>query len=94
MTPCEPPRCSSLMKYSSPSEPRDGRIDCHAAPPARRESADHSASDEASLDNPLTTKQGWRWLVYKEPAPPALLSDQALAGLSAVASASTWGSAR
>lgn len=46
------------------------------------EPADDQAGGEAGLDNPLTTKEGWRRFVDKEPNPPALLSDAALAGLS------------
>src|SRR6266511_4306573 len=39
------------------------------------------ADDEAGLDNPLTTKEGWRRFVDKESTPPALLSGETLAGL-------------
>jgi hypothetical protein len=39
------------------------------------------ADDEAGLDNPLTTKEGWRRFVDKESTPPAVLSGEALAGL-------------
>lgn len=39
-------------------------------------------ADHTNLDNPLTTKEGWRRFVDKEPHPPILLSDAELAGLS------------
>jgi len=39
-------------------------------------------ADEAGAENPLTTKEGWRRFVDKQPDPPALLNDTALAGLS------------
>jgi hypothetical protein len=45
----------------------------HAAEPA----------DETGAENPLTTKEGWRRFVDKQPDPPALLSEIVLAGLSA-----------
>ncbi|MFY1673949.1 TniB family NTP-binding protein [Plantactinospora sp. WMMB334] len=38
---------------------------------------------EPSVENPLTTKEGWRRFVDTEPNPPALLTEAALAGLSA-----------
>jgi hypothetical protein len=40
------------------------------------------AHDEPAADNPLTTKEGWRRFVDKEPAPPTLLPGEALAVLS------------
>ena len=43
--------------------------------------ASEPAYDVTSLDNPLTTKEGWRRFVDKEPSPPALLSDAELARL-------------
>ena len=43
--------------------------------------ASEPADDVTSLDNPLTTKEGWRRFVDKEPSPPALLSDAELARL-------------
>jgi hypothetical protein len=47
------------------------------------QSTDEPSDGEPAVENPLTTKEGWRRFVDKEPDPPALLSDAALAGLSA-----------
>lgn len=44
---------------------------------------DDADGGEAGLDNPLTTKEGWRRFVDKESTAPALLSGEALAGLGA-----------
>jgi hypothetical protein len=44
--------------------------------------ANDNADDQAGLDNPLTTKEGWRRFVDKQPDPPALLSDAEQAALS------------
>src|SRR6266508_4105461 len=52
-----------------------------AAQPAA-EPAAPAASDDAGLDNPLTTKEGWRRFVDKEPAPPPLLGEAERAALS------------
>jgi len=52
-----------------------------AAQPAP-EPAAPAASDDAGLDNPLTTKEGWRRFVDKEPAPPPLLGEAERAALS------------
>ena len=51
-----------------------------ATPPRPRPG--EPAEAEANLDNPLTTKEGWRRFVDKEPAPPTLHDDAALATLS------------
>jgi hypothetical protein len=39
------------------------------------------AEEEPAEDNPLTTKEGWRRFVDKQPDPPTLLTEDALAGL-------------
>jgi len=49
-----------------------------------RRSSEEPADEESVAEHPLTTKEGWRRFVDKEPDPPALLSDVALAGLDAV----------
>jgi len=49
---------------------------------SRHADAEH-ADEEAGADNPLTTKEGWRRFVDKQPDPPTLLSDDALTGLDA-----------
>ena len=43
--------------------------------------AGEQADEHLAGDNPLTSKEGWRRFVDKEPAPPALLPAAALAGL-------------
>jgi hypothetical protein len=40
-----------------------------------------AAGEQLAGDNPLTSKEGWRRFVDKEPAPPALLPAAALTGL-------------
>lgn len=50
--------------------------------PRAGEPDDHPVGDAAGLDNPLTTKEGWRRFVDKEPAPPALLGEAEWAALS------------
>jgi Bacterial TniB protein len=42
---------------------------------------EQQADKHLAGDNPLTSKEGWRRFVDKEPAPPALLPAAALAGL-------------
>jgi hypothetical protein len=48
-----------------------------------RSTLSRHADDEAALDNPLTTKEGWRRFVDKTPEPPILLASDALARLGA-----------
>jgi hypothetical protein len=48
-----------------------------------RQPTGEPADSEPAVENPLTSKEGWRRFVDKEPDPPALLSDAALAGPSA-----------
>ena len=48
------------------------------------QSTDGPSDEDLVVENPLTTKEGWRRFVDKEPDPPALLSEAALAGLSTV----------
>jgi hypothetical protein len=43
--------------------------------------AGEQAGEQLAGDNPLTSKEGWRLFVDKEPAPPALLPAAALTGL-------------
>ena len=43
--------------------------------------AGEQADEHLAGDNPLTSKEGWRRFVDKEPAPPALLPAAAPAGL-------------
>jgi hypothetical protein len=45
------------------------------------------AGHEPAADNPLTTKEGWRRFVDKQPEPPTLLPEDALAGLDAASRA-------
>ncbi len=52
--------------------------------PRPRAGEPDDADVDAGLDNPLTTKEGWRRFVDKQPDPPDLLGDAAVAGLSAV----------
>jgi Cdc6-like AAA superfamily ATPase len=59
---------------------------------SRLAGAEH-ADEEVGADNPLTTKEGWRRFVDKQPDPPTLLSDGALAGLDAQSRAG-YGEAR
>jgi hypothetical protein len=47
-----------------------------------RPRAGEPADDDTGVDNPLTTKEGWRRFVDKQPDPPTLHSDATLAGLS------------
>jgi hypothetical protein len=39
--------------------------------------------DDVSVDEPLTTKEGWRRFVDRQPTPPALHDPATLAGMSA-----------
>lgn len=50
-------------------------------PALPRQRTREPADDEPAADNPLTTKEGWRRFVDKQPDPPTLLAEDALAGL-------------
>jgi hypothetical protein len=47
-----------------------------------RQTTSTPANEQLAADNPLTTKEGWRRFVDKEPNPPALLSQETWAALS------------